>query len=26
VMSEPGNPLLFVLFNKTAPGTEVYPE
>jgi predicted deacylase len=27
VMSEPGNPLVFILFNKTAPGTvEVYPE
>jgi uncharacterized protein len=27
VMSEPGNPLVFILFNKTAPETvEVYPE
>lgn len=27
VMSEPGNPLTFILFNTTAPGTlEVYPE
>ena len=27
VMSEPGNPLVFILFNNTAPGTvEVYPE
>lgn len=26
-LSEPGNPLVFILFNKTAPGTvEVYPE
>ena len=27
VMSEPGNPLAFILFNKPAPeGVEVYPE
>jgi predicted deacylase len=27
VLSEPGNPLVFVLFNRTAPGgTEVYSE
>jgi len=27
VMSEPGNPLVFILFNRTPPGTvEVYPE
>ena len=27
VMSEPGNPLVFILFNKTALGAvEVYPE
>jgi len=27
VMSEPGNALVFILFNRTAPGAvEVYPE
>ncbi len=25
-MSEPGNPLVFILFNQSAPGTEDYPE
>jgi hypothetical protein len=26
-MSEPGNPLMFILFNKTTPGgVEIYPE
>jgi predicted deacylase len=25
-MSEPGNPLVFILFNKPTPGVEIYPE